>query len=545
MRQCGRPTCLDDFLGHFRALGQSPRSLVVVLVISFIDSFAYFAFSYALIIHLGREVGLPDSMAGLFYGIFGVCISVSGVFLGFAVDWLGVRNSICAASAAGFVTRLAMAYAVLGRSKWLSTLILCAGVGPCIALMLPPIPIALKRYTTTATRDMVYTINYGVMNAAAAASTALVDVIRMYWGNDIVLMLPPYALLIAFTGMLQLPIFFAALFGLRDEIMDETTGQIKSFVPPNVDNTLVQRMREVLRQPNFWKAVTLVICLMGAKSAFRYFDALYLPYVSRAFQDAATFPYLMLLAMNPAICIASTITGAITIFTARLEPVSAMILGTLIGGVAPFWMATGPYVSSIMLYVLFTTLGEIVWATVAISYFMGLTTTGHEGAYSALAGLPTFMAKLLTGALTGGLMARFCPERKDANGMVIPPPPPQLWGSPAHCNGFAIWSIIGVTTVSSALLLFMCRKRIHYKPVPKILDLEGTDNDDADSVEMMALSERTGDDVESDVELLRDQQQPPLPRRTQSIAVEGTEVTFPTGDPIPFDADRDGGRGVK
>jgi len=52
---------LDDFLDRYRALGQSSRSLVIIYVISFIDSFAYFAFSYALIIHLGKvgRVGCP------------------------------------------------------------------------------------------------------------------------------------------------------------------------------------------------------------------------------------------------------------------------------------------------------------------------------------------------------------------------------------------------------------------------------------------------------------------------------------------------------
>ncbi len=142
-----------------------------IYVVSFIDSLAYYAFSYALILHLGQEVGLPDSMAGLFYGIFGVCISVSGVFMGFAADWLGVRNSICIASAVGFMGRLAMAYAVLGRSSWLSTLLLCAVVGPCIALMLPPIPIAIKRYTTEETAGMAQTINYGASLSLSLSRT--------------------------------------------------------------------------------------------------------------------------------------------------------------------------------------------------------------------------------------------------------------------------------------------------------------------------------------------------------------------------------------
>jgi len=522
---------LDDFLAKFRALGQSSRSLVVIYVISFIDSFAYFAFSYALIIHLGKEVGLPDSMAGLFYGIFGVCISVAGVPLGFAVDWMGVRNAICASAASEFITRLALAYAVLGRAPWLSTLILCAGIGPGVALMNPTVPIAIKRYTTDDTRDMALTINYGVMNTAAAASTALVDVLRLYWGNNIVLMLPPYAMLIAFTGPLQLPIFFAALFGLRDEIMDNSTGQMKAYVPENSDRTLRQRVGDVLRQDNFWKAVILVFCLMGARSAFRYFDALYLPYVNRAYQDAATFPYLMLLAMNPAICIASTITGAITIFTSRLHPVSAMTLGTFIGGIAPFWMALGPFIPPIMLYVLFTTLGEIVWATVAYSYFMGLTTTGHEGAYSALAGLPTFMAKLLTGGLTGGLLSIYCPEHKDANGQIIPPPPPQLWGSPEHCNGLVIWSIIGCTTVSSALMLMMCRRKIYYVPVPKGADVELTRIVGELTLDSEADQSDADADAGMDIPLVGRTPPPPLPPPASQPRFDDT---FGELDPIPM-----------
>ena len=515
MRQCGRPTCLDDFLGRFRDLGQSSRSLVIIYVISFIDSFAYFAFSYALIIHLGKEVGFPDSMAGVFYGIFGVCISVAGVPLGFAVDWLGVRNSICASSGLEFVARLALAYAVIGQSQWLSALILCAGIAPGVALMNPTIPIAIKRYTTTKTMDMALTINYGVMNAAAALSTLLVDMIRMYWGSNIVLMLPPYAMLIAFTGLLQLPIFFAALFGLRDEIMNNDTGELEAYVPPNSDRTVSQRATDVLKQANFWKAVILVFCLMGARSAFRYFDALYLPYVNRAYQDAATFPYLMLLAMNPAICIASTITGVITIFTSRVDRVTAMIVGTFIGGVAPFWMAIGPFIPPIMLYVLFTTLGEIVWATVAYSYFMGLTTTGHEGAYSALAGLPTFMAKFLTGVLTGGLLSHYCPEHLDNNGVVIPPPPPVLWGTPSHCNGFMIWSIIGATTVSSALALMVCRRRIHYVPV-----LKKEEEIELDPIETRSLS------LESDADQSDADSATPL--------VVHREKPFGEEDPIPM-----------
>ncbi len=106
-----------------------------------------------------------------------------------------------------------------------------------------------------------------------------------------------------------MPIFFAAIFGLRDGTFDPVTGDLRDPKPDTKGLAIKQRMRSVLSQPNFKRALILVVCLMGVKSSFRYFDALYLPYVSRAHNDAAHFPYLSLLAMNPIICSVATLTG--------------------------------------------------------------------------------------------------------------------------------------------------------------------------------------------------------------------------------------------
>lgn len=534
MARCGarRPNCLDDFVLRFKGLRASPRYLLVLYVISFLDSVSYYAFSYALIMHLAAEVGLPDAWAGLFYGIFGVCISISSFFLGFAADWLGVRNSICVATSIGFVGRLAMAYAVLGRSAWLSTLLLCAVVGPCIALLGPPIPTAIKRFTRKDTRELGYTLNYGVVNVGAFMATPIVDILRLNTG-DTVMLLPPYALLIAFTGLMQLPIFFAALFGLRDEYMDEQTGEMRPFVAEGGDSNLKQRIKAVLAQANFWRALTLVMCLMGVKSSFRYFDALFLPYVLRAYQDAASFPYLSLLALNPIIVIAATLTGASTIITSRMTIVNSMLVGTFVGGVAPMCMAVGPYLTPIILYVLCTSIGEVIWAPVAVTFLMSLTKNGEEGAYFALAGLPTFMGKVLTGGLTGGLLSVYCPQRYAAVGAVrrfvlaaldsfsefvelhwsglfgvestlpgralwmhwrdavnasstlLPPPPPQLWGAP-ECSAVAIWGIIGLTTLSSFFMLLAVRRYIasvETVATPLLLQSE----EDTDDIELEGI----------------------------------------------------------
>lgn len=151
----------SSLFDSFRELRRSPYCLWAIYIISFLDALAYYAFSYALIMHLGLEVGLPDSLAGLFYGIFGVCISAASIVLGFVADSIGIRASICLSAAVGFLARLAMAYAVLGQSVSLSAVALFIFIAPSIALMGPAIPTAIKRYTTPKSSQLAYTIYYG------------------------------------------------------------------------------------------------------------------------------------------------------------------------------------------------------------------------------------------------------------------------------------------------------------------------------------------------------------------------------------------------
>lgn len=489
-------SCLSSFTSDFKALRKSPSDLLFMLIIAFIDSLAYYAFSYVLIMHLGMEVGLPDAAAGLFYGIFGISISVAAFPMGFLADRMGIKASICSSAVLALVSRLAMAYAVLGRSTWMTAVILFGFVSPAIALIGPPIPTGIKRYTNSKTSDITFAIYYGVMNVAAFIATPIVDLWRIaLTPDDVIALLPPYAVIIAITALLQIPIFFIALFGVRDVNLEEN-GVIGPIYIVDNGTTFGQRVKSVMKARNFWRGVVTVTCLIGAKSSFRYFDALYLPYVMRAYQDAATYPYLSLLAINPIIVIAATITGAITIVTRPFHPVTSMIVGTAIGGAAPFWMAAGPYLWNIILYVVFTSIGEIIWSPISYTFLVSLTGDGDEGAWMALVGMPVFLAKLLTGTLTGGLLSAFCPDPGtlcppggdtgprsviDNNNRFNPencayvngtaqiptPPPPQFGGNPNQCYALAIWGIIGLTSITSCFCLLIARKFIATEPADK------------------------------------------------------------------------------
>ena len=132
------PNALERLMMSFRHLFLKPirTPIIVLYVIAFLDSFAYYAFTYSLMQHLGLELGLSDKMSFWFYGIFGTSIALCGLLFGVFIDALGPRVSICISAAVSFGARLALAYAVLFEAAWLTGVILFGAVAPSMALML-------------------------------------------------------------------------------------------------------------------------------------------------------------------------------------------------------------------------------------------------------------------------------------------------------------------------------------------------------------------------------------------------------------------------
>jgi hypothetical protein len=210
---------------------------------------------------------------------------------------------------------------------------------------------------------------------------------------------------------------------------------------------------------------------------------------------------MTLLALNPAIVIPLTLTGLITLMTSKGHPIRWILIGSLIGGIAPVFMMIGPYIASIVLYVVFTSIGEIIWSPITYSYVLSLADTGDEGAWMAVAGMTFFLPKILTGILTGQLLQKFCPPLvSTTNGTsaiiervfaavatttvgsfvvdrsMIPgtPAPAQLGGNPESCWSLVIWGIITLTTISSFFMLLIFRKFVTVQINPKEVPVSAT-----------------------------------------------------------------------
>merc|ERR1719407_382749 len=60
-------------------------------------------------------------------------------------------------------------------------------------------------------------------------------------------------------------------------------------------------------------------------------------------------------------------------------------------------------------FVVSLSLGEAVWSPRLFEYTVMVAEHGREGTYMALASAPTFMATLISGAMSGWLLETFCP----------------------------------------------------------------------------------------------------------------------------------------
>ena len=190
---------------------------------------------------------------------------------------------------------------------------------------------------------------------------------------------------------------------------------------------------------------------INLKSVFRHLDATLPKAVVRQFgcSSPAGFVY----AINPAlIMILVPLAGAAT---SHLAPFDLIHWGGYVSAVSPLWMVAFPAsLAGAAAFVATLSVGEAVWSPPWYSYSMAVAPDGHEGLFTALASAPLFAAKLPTGALSGWLLARFCPGNGPCPGPGDPGPVP----SPGGCDPRSLWGVITAITLTSPLTILVFQR---------------------------------------------------------------------------------------
>eukprot|EP00937_MAST-01D_sp_MAST-1D-sp2_P006324 g6324.t1 len=225
-----RQICRDFFL-DFAALRRVPHYLWVIFLLKVLESFAYFSSMLNFTLYLSEEHGYSDSEAGWLYGTFGVLISAYGLLCGYLIDWLGVRRSLMLGSAVSASGRALFALAEARGALLLSVLFLMP-LG--MALGIPVLTIAVKRYSCDANRTFLFGVFYSVMNVAALMAGPSTDALNAAFEGGLEVggrRLSSLRLLLLLGALTTACMVGVAAGCLREVAVDDRTGQVAAFAP--------------------------------------------------------------------------------------------------------------------------------------------------------------------------------------------------------------------------------------------------------------------------------------------------------------------------
>jgi len=394
------------------------------------------------------------------------------IIFGSIVDELNVRRTLIMSSFSGVITLLLLGFLRIPNLYWINIILLFFPMAFSTSLGTLANILAVKRYTTPEIQDTGYTIYYTIMNISAIISGPIIDITRIHISNNINMNI--FSILIILSAFIKLGGFILSFLRLRDIEISKEIDLLREedneyIIRPVPDKKIklttifsvhkwASDFREALKDAKLLKLIILSIGLTFSRSIFRYLDAVYPVYIPRLFGESSeNVAYMSLLSINPAIVI--TLTIPVGILFKSTHPVTTIIFGTYITSLSPFFMILGARWWAVVSFITILSLGEIFWSPVSYSYSASLSPTGKEGIYLAMAGIPTFLSKFITGPIIGALMNKFCPSEKE-------------------CDPFPIWMYIGCTTLIAPLWLFGFRKYVTH-------DIENNIENDDYNIELI------------------------------------------------------------
>lgn len=481
----------------------APLDLWIIIIVVFMESFAYFSVSMIFMMTLEEEYGMNDVESSSVYAMFGVGVSIHSILFGWVVDKLFIRKSMLV-----HVGMLAVSKILLGLfpSRVMLWIMILGPLSFGLSIGATAVMVAIRRYTAVESRSVGFSLKYISMNIGAFVASPVADIVRTKFVPIMEKMdIDGFSLFIAITGVIHIIDFFLIYYWVRDVYVPEGMPCIGTVVVNNgafagsievrslrwplryIDTETKERTRfrwngcrEVLRNCRtklalMWNGIrskfnrsliglaTLTFGVLGAKSVFRFLDSLYPLYMERApfpVEDPTAIPYLSFLTIDPLLVMLLTAPVANFFAKKRFHPYWVILFGISISALAPFFMVIVQY-WAVIAFIVTMSLAEIIWSPMLATYACWFAPQGEEGVYLALSALPVFAAKGGAGWLSGTILNNYCPS----NG--------------TFCHS-VIWVFVGLLALSSPVIV-----AIAYKLV---------------KIENPAINIKTGEDIGLDLE---------------------------------------------
>jgi POT family proton-dependent oligopeptide transporter len=368
------------------------RPFWVANVSELFERLSYYAAFASLARYLNETLHFPAEQAGALAGWFGGAVWFLAAFGGAIADRLGFRRALSLA-----YLILTCAYFLLGSlgSPWFApvrnSVPLFAVV--FVVLMLPALGIALVKPAVVGTtarasnekvRSIGYSIYYTLVNIGGAAGPYVASWVHRNVAVENVFRVAALSVFVMFFAVL---FFFREPRGGKEEKATSLGQTARNFWA-------------VLSNPRF---MLFLVIFSGYWIVF-WQEFITLPLYVVRFIDVKADTELLLVT-GPLVVISLTV--ALNLLTQKIPPFRAIIIGTLISGLAWLFLVGNPSILMVILTLIAVALGEITQSPRYYEYISRLAPPGQQGTYMGFAFLPIGIGSLIGGAFGGWLLHHF------------------------------------------------------------------------------------------------------------------------------------------
>ena len=225
-----------------------------------------------------------------------------------------------------------------------------------------------------------------------------------------------------------------------------------------------QYLKRVVIAPSFSRMIAAITLLMGVRAIFLYTGLMMPKYWYRVIGDAANIGWIN--NVNPFIIILGVF--FLIPIIKNWNTYKMLAWGALLGGTSllplalPWHFVSSDIVSAYYAMAITSmailALGEMFWSPRLEEYITSVAPEGQIGIYSAFASLPWFIGKTLTGAVSGLMLMRWCPEFIVQHGTNVPlqtvltTQSLPYWQTPE-----AMWFILAIPAVVGPIIMLLMK----------------------------------------------------------------------------------------
>ncbi len=459
MSQATTAKGFHGFLQKFLCLRSAPRELWIIYIAYILENLAYKVGAASVLpLWLSSDLGFNDVKAGAMVAAWSAIMTLITLFIGSLTDALGIRRTFLLGFVVCLLSRIIMTTSV---NRWIALPggLYLQALG--LALMVPVMIAAVKRYSNAAQRSVAFSLYYALMNLGFACGDWILDRVRSQppvglgeHGSWVMPLLgeelSTYRVLILLSVVFTVPGLLVVWWFLREGVEMTEEGVVvtpraaalkgKNWLATMVENTRATAIKTgeifmgLWKQPAFHRFLLFMTLVVGVKMIFFHLNYTFPKYAIRELGDGAPFARLTGMLNSLMIVVLVPICG---VLTQRVTAYRMVTVGSFVSALSVFFIAlppdwfkpladgwlghliahswlgvqgpVNPLYVSIFLFTVFLSLGEALWSPRLYEYSAAIAPHGQEASYMALSLLPFFGAKLLVGGISGPLLAHYCP----------------------------------------------------------------------------------------------------------------------------------------